>query len=186
MKRKCDRCDREATVTEVLIKHGKKVERHLCEQCAAGEGIAVQSHVNVGDLLTNFIVQQSGAGEQKAAKGVTCSGCGTSFADFKQRGLLGCPECYASMEPQLGPLIERAHEGATHHVGKTPRRSGAAPDTRHRIAALRKQLQDAIDAEQYERAAALRDELRSAEAPAPAPSDDAAPRTRRPIGGDPQ
>jgi protein arginine kinase activator len=83
-------------------------------------------------------------------------------------------------------LLERAHEGATHHVGKSPRRGSVAratqgsqatapssptteraaarlgtPEERsRRLVILRKQLADAVAAEQYERAASLRDELR--------------------------
>lgn len=105
-----------------------------------------------------------------------CPSCGMTFEEFRQKGVLGCAHCYAAMEAQLGPLIERAHEGATHHVGKVPRRLlkgettaaaeraarllGTMKDHQERIRLLRKQLAEAVGAEQYERAAAIRDELR--------------------------
>src|SRR5690606_38755704 len=96
---------------------------------------------------------------------------------FRSTGLLGCPACYAAFESKLGPVLERAHEGAARHVGKAPRRALAkvrsAGDRRAPEAILgdveqparpigqpRDQLEVAIKAEQYERAAAIRDDLR--------------------------
>jgi len=36
---KCDRCNAEATVHEVMIRQGQHAERHLCERCAAKLGL---------------------------------------------------------------------------------------------------------------------------------------------------
>lgn len=161
MKRKCDRCDNEAIVHEVTIKGGQKVEKHLCESCAREEGVAKQQHAPISNLITKFVLAQ--AAGAPTARAASCPTCGMTFHEFRQQGLLGCPDCYKAFEQQLGPMIERAHEGATHHVGKVPRRGAPAPDRQQRIVALRRQLQEAIDAEQYERAAAIRDELIHAE-----------------------
>lgn len=175
MKRRCDRCEREATVHETLIVNGKQVEKHLCEACAREEGIAIPAPPSINDVIKQFIVSQAAAtpppGGQPAAgatapgapagtaRAPACASCGLTFAEFRHSGLLGCPECYRVFESMLGPLLERAHEGGTHHVGKAPRRAADATDRGRSIAALRKQLQDAIAAEQYERAAKLRDQL---------------------------
>lgn len=157
MRRKCDSCEQEATVHEVTIKGGKKVERHLCESCAREAGIAVQAAQPISELITKFVMAHSGVRAEPRAP--VCSECGLTFAEFRQNGTLGCAGCYNAFEESLSTLIERAHEGATHHVGKTPKRAGGAIDRQKRIVALRKQLSEAIEAEQYERAAALRDEL---------------------------
>ena len=168
MKPKCDRCEQDATVTEVVVKDGKRLERHLCEKCAREAGIAIQS-TPIDKLVSSFlnsqvVVSQSSSGpspESAGKKGVAnaCKSCGLAYAEFKQKGLLGCPECYKAFESQLAPLIERAHQGSTHHVGKTPHRGEPDDAHRERLALLRKQLTEAIAAEQYERAALLRDEL---------------------------
>lgn len=163
MKRKCDRCENESTVHEVMIKGGQKVEKHLCENCAREEGIAVHTHAPINELITKFVMAQ--AGQPAPVKAGSCPGCGMSFAEFREGGVLGCPECYRAFEGQLGPLVERAHEGGTHHVGKTPKRVVGVADRAERIVALRKQLSDAIAAEQYERAANLRDQLMHVEKP---------------------
>lgn len=166
---KCDTpgCEHEATVHEVTIKAGKKVEKHLCEQCAREHGISVQTHAPISELLTKFVMSQSGGGEeeqegaQPATRATTCASCGMTWARFRQHGVLGCADCYGVFEEQLSPLIERAHQGATHHVGKTPQRAGEGLALQNRMAALRRELQEAVASEQYERAARLRDELRT-------------------------
>lgn len=159
MKRKCDRCENEATVHEVVIRNGEKAEKHLCESCAREGGVALGATAPITDLITKFVISQA-KGEKPATKSGACAECGLTFAEFRQHGLLGCPECYTAFEPQLSSMIERAHEGATHHVGKTPKRAGGGAPSRHeRIMRLRKELSEAIGSEQYERAASLRDQL---------------------------
>lgn len=178
---KCDKCDREATVHELRVVSGKKVEKHLCEECAKQQGIAVSGQMPISQLLSKYILtpETSGkvAGKALASRAPACERCSTTYAEFRQSGLLGCPDCYKAFEPQLGPLLERAHEGGTHHVGKIPRRAlrksqdapkggvesvlGTAEERAERLLSLRRQLDEAIRAEHYERAAKLRDELRN-------------------------
>jgi protein arginine kinase activator len=194
---KCDRCDNEATVHEVRIENGKRREKHLCEQCAKSEGVSPQVPAPITALLTQFVTQGTpgaAGGETPAAAGaktVPCPGCGMTYAQFRQTGLLGCPQCYEAFESQLLPLIARAHEGGTRHVGKTPKAvpggsggtriakpAASAPAkppeapkpnpqaTAEKIALLRKRLNEAVAAEEYEKAAKLRDELARLQKPA--------------------
>jgi protein arginine kinase activator len=175
---KCDHCDSEATIHEVVIRNGKQAERHLCEKCAVEQGVEIRPNLKVGDLIQKLAGASPAGGAEKAGAsprdGVKCELCGTSFAEFRQSGLLGCAECYRAFELKLGPLLERAHEGASHLVGKVPRRAlevsrtappdaepitGGERERRQRTVLLRKQLDDAIAGEQYERAAKIRDEL---------------------------
>ena len=165
MRRKCDNCDQESTVHEVTIKGGQKIEKHLCESCAREAGIAIQSSQPITELLTKFSMSSAAAKAEQRTP--TCSECGLTYLDFRQQGILGCASCYSAFEEQLNTLIERAHEGGTHHVGKTPKRAGGAIDRQKRIVVLRKQLSDAISAEQYERAASIRDQLMCVEKGAP-------------------
>ncbi|MFT3686569.1 MAG: hypothetical protein QM783_16910 [Phycisphaerales bacterium] len=127
---KCDRCSNEATVHEVTIKSGKRHEKHLCEQCAAGAGVAPVAHTPLTELLTQFVSLQAAPkearGKPAAPLADTCPTCGLTFAAFRQHEKLGCMHCYQAFERQLGGLLERLHEGATHHVGKTPKRLLAA------------------------------------------------------------
>src|SRR5262245_55790888 len=156
---KCDNCNKPATVHLTEIKNGKKLEKHLCEQCAAqNEGLPVKSHTPINELLTNFVLAHASGLQKDTAAG--CEHCGISWAEFRQSGLLGCPNDYSSVEKDLTPLLQRAHENATHHIGKVPTRGGGSgvPLKRHiDLSKLRKELQRAIESEDYERAAKLRD-----------------------------
>ena len=165
---KCDNCNKPATVHLTEIRNGKKIEKHLCEQCAAqSEGLpAVKGHTPFNELLTNFVMAHSG---MQKDLGATCEQCGISWAEFRQHGLFGCEHDYDAFEKDLSPLLQRAHEGATHHIGKSPVRaggSGTAPKPKRKlvdITKLRKELARAVELEDYERAAKLRDQIRQAE-----------------------
>ena len=164
MSQKCDLCDAEAMVHEVVVRDGKRIERHLCEYHARELGIIqTQSHSSVSGLVQSFVLSKSGATQQRQAAKTTCASCGLSFAEFRKEGLLGCPDCYKSFENKLGPLLERAHDGGDHHAGKVPRRAGSSMERQARLAAMRRELQAAIDHEEYERAARIRDEIAGVE-----------------------
>src|SRR4029453_11794820 len=102
---KCDNCNNPATVHLTEIKSGKKIEKHLCEQCAAqNEGLPVKSHMPINELLTNFVMAHSGLTQKEA--GSACEHCGITWAEFRQSGLLGCQHDYSQFEKDLTPLLQ--------------------------------------------------------------------------------
>lgn len=160
----CERC-KKATATFHITKidpGGEKYERHLCERCSVEEGhIHVHKAPQVPETLEGFIsmkvsVQQLG--------NLVCNECGLSYLEFRNQGPLGCPNDYDAFQDALAPLLERAHDGGTHHIGKAPRSAGAQRVAGHELLQLRKQLEEAVAAEDYERAAGLRDRIRKLEA----------------------
>lgn len=168
---KCDLCNKPAVVHEVTVRGGIKKEVHLCEQHAKEAGIVLPGQQPINQLLTQFVISQSAkakpaGGGTKAAKATVkvCQGCGLSFAQFKQTGRVGCAECYQTFETELSGLIERAQNGGTHHTGKAPKRAGTSLDRQLLIQRLVRELDHAVAAEQYERAAQLRDRLHSMDA----------------------
>ncbi|MCO6439133.1 MAG: UvrB/UvrC motif-containing protein [Phycisphaerae bacterium] len=160
MQQLCQRC-KQAKATVLITDVPEKKVRHLCEQCAQQEGVIVkQSPQTTSQILQEFIKHKTGLG---AADDRTCPNCGITFREFRMKGLLGCPHDYDIFRAQLMPLIERAHQGGTHHVGKVP---PTADESTHRLAGvlrLRRELQDAIEAEDYENAARLRDKIQALE-----------------------
>jgi protein arginine kinase activator len=154
MKRKCDKCNRPATYHSVEIINGQKIETNLCDQHAAEAQLTPKAvHTPINELLTNFVKLQS------TTQDLVCEDCGMTFARFREQSLLGCPNCYKAFERQIGPLLERAHEGGTHHIGKVPRRAGAGQQRQAYLMRMRKQLDDAVASEDYELAARLRDDI---------------------------
>jgi len=184
----CECGQRQATIHEVVIHHGHKAERHLCDQCAAQLGVTTDPQVPISQLISSYIQGKSMAvpsvgdpdkGRRPKAPGGgghACPGCSMTFAAFKKHGLIGCASCYEHFAARLGPLIARAHEGAEQHIGKIPQRAlrevmdkddsmgihgliGSASERERRLASVRSRLAHALDHEEYEQAAMLRDEL---------------------------
>ncbi len=143
------------------IVKGQKIEKHLCDKHAAEEGLAIKAvHTPINELLTNFVKLH---GQSPSVLGVSCEHCGMTFAQFREHSLLGCPACYEAFEKPLIPLLERAHEGGTHHLGKVPARAGASQLRQLQIRRMRKRLDEAVESEDFELAARLRDEIRNFE-----------------------
>ena len=163
MKYKCDHCDRPATYHAVEIVKGQKIEKHLCDAHAAEDGSAIKSvHAPINELLTNYVKAHGSVEkpEGSASLDMVCPNCGLKFSEFRDKSLLGCSGCYAAFEAPLGVLLERAHEAGDHHIGKVPRRGGGGGEQRQlQITRIRKRLNDAIEAEDYELSAQLRDDL---------------------------
>ena len=160
-KRKCDQCDRAATHHSVEIVKGEKIEKHLCDMHAAEAGLSITTGVQtpINELLTQFVKLHGG----EVQKDTVCDHCGMSFGEFRENSLLGCPGCYTAFETQLGPLLERAHEGAVHHVGKVPNRESDHEQRQQLLMRMHKRLDEAVASEDYELAARLRDDIQSFE-----------------------
>jgi len=166
MNHQCDNCHRRATHHSVEVRGGKKISKHLCDVCAAEAGLAIEPvHASIHEMLGNFqkIVQEAAPEEPQETS--CCPQCGLAYAEFREARLLGCPDCYEAFAMELEPLLQRAHAGGSGHIGKVPRRAGAGEHRQKQLMRLRKQLDDAVREEAYERAAKLRDEIGQLEAP---------------------
>lgn len=161
---KCHSCgEREGVVSLTQIEKGDVRTIALCAQCAAEKGI--ETAAGLGDTpLGGFLAALGeGAGGAQGDAGPICSGCGASLRDFRETGRVGCAECYRSFETPLRELLRRLH-GSTHHSGmRYASTVGPAPEPRVDTQGLRDQLKRAIESEQFERAAELRDRLREHE-----------------------
>lgn len=160
----CDRCGKnDAAIHFTQIQNNETTTRHLCEPCAAALGL--DPGVGTTAPLADFLAQMGKAlqGETVTSAG-TCPSCGLTLADFKRTGRLGCARCWAVFEPSLKGLLRKLH-GGTQHVGKVYHSADpAATDRTARVVALRRSLQRAVDEEDFERAASLRDQIRRLEA----------------------
>ena len=159
----CESCgQRDAVVTLTKIVNNQMTTTHLCEQCAAAEGVET-SEGTPNFPLTDFLAQMGDAPEPTGSSEATCGFCGLSFAQFRETGRLGCPHCYATFETHLRGLLRRIH-GGTQHVGKVYLPSDpTASERAKRLEGLRRRLQRAVESEDFERAAEIRDLIRSLE-----------------------
>jgi protein arginine kinase activator len=174
----CEKCQKNtASVHMQQFLNGQKVELHLCQECAFKIDNP-EMMVSLENIFKGFLDQlnskysfspgsSSGsiAGETpvvRAAK--SCSRCGMTFNKFKTGGRLGCDVCYQSFAKEVEVLLKNV-QGSTHHEGKYPRRLGAGILSKRQISELRVNLKKAIEEENYEDAARLRDEIRALESP---------------------
>lgn len=160
----CQRCQRAKATVHITDTIPMKKERHLCAECAEKEGVITKQdpHATTNEILKQFLEQKTGLA---ATEDLTCPSCGTTFREFQLKGQLGCPHDYEAFKSVLAPLIARAHEGATHHVGKVPVTAGENLRRETGLIRLRRELKGALDEENYERAADVRDQIQALESP---------------------
>ncbi|HLA86291.1 MAG TPA: UvrB/UvrC motif-containing protein [Thermoguttaceae bacterium] len=170
---KCQKCDKPATFHITELTDGNPQELHLCEdharQYLSQSGIGQAEPENVAAALAQQMAQHMAAGQvgQTAEELARldqqlCPVCGISFYDFRSQGRLGCPNDYICFEQQLNPLILNIH-GETEHTGKAPKVSAQASQERTQVIRFRREMQEAIAEEDYERASKLRDTIRRVE-----------------------
>ena len=159
MKHKCDLCEKEATVFLTQIVEGEMQKVKLCESCSEEKGVTDPTGFSLADMLVG-VGSTKPVGEE--TEELTCPACGFTQTDFKKTGRLGCAECYETFSHGLESLLKAMHKG-TRHVGKVPAAMFAMRAASQRLRELRSELETAIEEENYERAAELRDEIREAE-----------------------
>ncbi|MFZ0035701.1 MAG: UvrB/UvrC motif-containing protein [Sedimentisphaerales bacterium] len=158
----CQVCQKkEATIHLTEINDGVRTEMHLCEHCAQEEGIAVKSQLSINELLSGLLATQPSDEELfgETEQELSCPNCGFTLAQFTKEAVLGCPHDYEVFEKSLLPLIEKAHNGQTIHRGKVPSKTPKDTKKQLKLTALRQQLEQAVQSEDYELAAKLRDEI---------------------------
>jgi protein arginine kinase activator len=156
----CDHCQtNEAIIHLTQIVDNQMTTLHLCDTCAAEKGLE-PGNTDPNFPLTDFLAQVGrSAGEGSGGSG-PCAFCGMRLEEFKKTGRLGCSHCYVTFESNLKTLLRRLH-GSTAHVGKVylppdPTRA----EQQERLAGLRRKLDRAVESEDFERAAQIRDMIR--------------------------
>ncbi|MDD4980999.1 MAG: UvrB/UvrC motif-containing protein [Candidatus Omnitrophica bacterium] len=160
----CDICNKNpATVHLTEIIDEQMNELHLCEECAHQKSAQMEQQFGLSDLLAGLVDFEKPAKDTAEAVAVKCANCGLTYADFKKIGRLGCGECYSSFRKYLGVLLKKIH-GSNQHIGKSPIKEPVKV-VRKKVdpQELRRRLQEAIEAEAFEEAAKLRDQIRELE-----------------------
>ncbi len=158
----CELCKQaQATVHLTEIVNEQMTELHLCESCANQKGTQVESHFGLSDLLSG-LADFSKTQEPEEVTTKACPNCGMTYDDFRKVGRLGCADCYPAFKRSLASLLKRIH-GSPIHLGKSPARLVKPSKAKTELAALRRKLEKAIEQEEFEEAARLRDQIRQAE-----------------------
>lgn len=151
--------DREAKVHLTQIVGDKMQKVDLCEECAKAKGVNDPAGFSLADLLLGLGASQEM--EQAAGSGdLKCPHCGFTQADFKKAGRLGCSECYVTFAEGLEGLLKSMHKG-TKHLGKAPQSLQQSRDLSDKLKSLQKKLDKAVEDENFEQAAQIRDEIKN-------------------------
>lgn len=160
----CQNCGKnDASMHIKSVINGEALELHLCPECAKSLGYDTAFSdfgFSFPDILNSFL-----AGplyERELGNSVKrCSKCGTSFDEIAKSGRTGCAECYKTFHEELAPLIERIH-GRTKHAGKTANEKSDNENGKE-IENLKKEMKSAVERQDYEHAAAVRDKIKKLE-----------------------
>jgi protein arginine kinase activator len=163
---KCHDCgEREGKVHLTQIVNNEKVVLHLCKECAAKRGFHSPLD-NIPFPLANFLAgmmtkdEPGKPPEAEPGPDLTCPNCGLTFDDFSRLGRFGCGECYKTFRERLQGLLRKIH-GSSLHRGKLPPMLSEEGTVIREQERLEDELKRAIDDEDFERAADLRDKLKS-------------------------
>lgn len=127
----CESCKQnEATIHITKIVNGVKKEANLCSECAGKseefnlvsdmDMMAPFSFPNVLSGLMDYVNKNS---INSKATELKCENCGTTYREFKEKGLLGCSRCYESFNPSMLSVIKGV-QGNVEHIGKMPNKAG--------------------------------------------------------------
>jgi len=163
----CEKCNAQnATVHLKQTINGETKDTYLCPACAENSGAALG--ISFGNLFQGFLEsffgpQTSFAYEKKAQtpekSALKCGSCGLTYENFKKASKLGCAGCYGAFRNELNYIIKNI-QGSNTHEGKFPKRAGQPLIQKREIEQLKAELKNAIENEEYENAAKIRDEIR--------------------------
>ncbi|EZP79079.1 UvrB/UvrC protein [Parageobacillus genomosp. 1] len=169
----CQECkQRPATMHFTKIINGEKTEFHLCEQCAKEHGDMFMFYENDAFSLNNLLagllnfqapMKKMTANTFSSPDILQCETCKMTYDQFTQIGRFGCSNCYQTFARYLPPILKRLHSGNTTHSGKIPKRKGGVLHLRKQLSILKQKLQEFVAREEFEKAAEVRDQIRSLE-----------------------
>lgn len=183
----CEKCKiREANIQVVEVVNGVKTEHFLCAQCASEMDLTVTGPGINGDmplakLLSNLLSQTMKSEQKEECANVVCPTCGTTYEQFVKDSKFGCADCYKVFDLLIGDNIRQLQGNGEHH-GKRPKyitgtipqqvkeeleesMTENVPESRYidQLIDLRRSLRKAIEEEEFEEAARLRDEIKEVE-----------------------
>lgn len=162
----CQICkSREAELILNSTINGIKSEFHICKECAVLFEHQLSSlalpQFNLNDLLIGLLSAldfYEKEGSIPVYRKMICTNCQLSYEEFQKTGKLGCSQCYQFFIEKLKPILIKL-QGNHQHYGKIPHNMINANNMRKEISKLKKELDNAVQKEEYEKAARLRDEI---------------------------
>ena len=165
---KCQKCGiRPATTHVTEIINGVKNEAYLCQYCGniyhQNTGFHSIFKNNFDSFFDDFWKSPSSLGQATVSTAKSCPNCGSTLNDIQSRGRLGCSECYSTFADFLLSAIKGIH-GSNRYTGRLPKRINTENKQLSEIEQLKAELSRAVENQDFEKAAELRDKIRGMEA----------------------
>lgn len=169
----CENCkQRPATVTITMTKNNEEVVKHYCEVCSGQ-----QDYLHIDEEVKPVTIEQifsdwfgiptwssnAPQSKQPSQEKQQCEICGMTYQQFLKEGKFNCPNCYHAFYERLPEVFKRLHNGATEHTGKIPGGLNKTYQIKKEIEVLRQKMKSAVEQEEFEEAAKLRDEVKQLE-----------------------
>lgn len=153
----CQKCNKNfATTIITRTKNGATTTMHMCSDCALKAGYTnFFGNFSLNHLMPDF----ERSVEQQLNR---CHKCNSTFNELISNGELGCSECYNTFRNELMPSIENIH-GKAYHVGKKPARYSKTDESANMLDELKIKIDKAIEIQDFETAAVIRDEIKKLE-----------------------
>ncbi|WP_420853977.1 UvrB/UvrC motif-containing protein [Staphylococcus ratti] len=92
-----------------------------------------------------------------------CPTCQMSLKDIAHVGKFGCRDCYVTFKEDVYDIVRRVQGGHMTHSGKYPQSSHQKRALKQQIEAKQEKLQALVEAQAFEEAAIVRDEIKALE-----------------------
>lgn len=173
----CQKCHKKtASVFISSIINGQETRIYLCDDCAKDYPLLnfnFQDLFSMKDVMNKFSIDEDTSIDEKKEdlleiesnsedKDIICTNCYSTYDEYRETGKLGCSKCYEAFEKQLKPILKNIY-GYEEYIGKTPKKYNSHTYINKEIRILQEDLNMAIEQEEYEKAADIRDKIKELE-----------------------
>lgn len=173
----CENCKKNnASFHYKYSENGKVSETHLCHECAKkqgllkggifdsdgffGQGFQLTDNLGLGAFSALFCDSEKKSLSESTVR--ICPSCGLSENEIKRNGKPGCKECYHTFSDIVERMLRKLHM-STEYKGKIPEGVSESICAARKIEKMKAQMQKAVEEQNYEEAAKLRDAIRQLE-----------------------
>lgn len=156
----CEKCQKQQGQIYVnRLIEGVLTEVFLCDDCLKENEILEDKNQTTNHMLNALLdaVNQSPL-QVNWIKTTSCGRCGMTYGLFREIGKMGCSQCYETFGKRVETAVFHWH-GHRAHVGKHPKQAVGEMVAKSELVSLQEALKRAVENEQFEEAAQIRDAM---------------------------
>jgi len=163
----CEICgENQAVVFIQQVIGNEKYSLKLCDECAQERGITSDNgesiQVSISGLLSGLIEDQEDF-QNGLKQPAACPRCGMDLESIRKNGQVGCSTCYQTYGWEIREMLSEMVDEDVKHTGKYPKLLTMYKEYIEHRDSLKEELKFAVENEEYEHAAVLRDRLEDLE-----------------------